>query len=70
MIRRAHLIAMLGLGALLAAAQPDSRHRIVTAAQNFQQRFEDLKGAPAINPVARIFFSLALAGAEQTGPRQ
>jgi hypothetical protein len=56
---------VLGLGALLVAAQPDSCHRIVTAAQNFQQRFEDLKGAPAINPVARVLFSLALAGAEQ-----
>jgi hypothetical protein len=66
MIRKAHIIAVLGLGALLAAVQPDSCHRIVTAAQNFQQRFEDLKGAPAINPVARVLFSLALAGAEQT----
>jgi hypothetical protein len=63
MIRKAHVIALLGLGALLAVAQPDTRHRIVASAQNFQQRFEDLKGAPAINPVARIVFSLALAGA-------
>ena len=63
------MIALLGLGALLTVAQPDTRHRIVTATQNFQQRFEDLKGAPAINPVARIVFSLALAGA-QSEPRQ
>jgi hypothetical protein len=68
MIRKAHIIAVLGLGALMAAAQPDTRHRIVAATQNFQQRFEDLKGAPAINPVARIVFSLALAGA-QAEPR-
>jgi hypothetical protein len=65
MIRKAHIIAVLGLGALLAAAQPDSCRRIVAAAQNFQQRFEDLKGAPEINPVARVLFSLALARAEQ-----
>ncbi len=63
------MVAVVGLGVLLAAAQPDSRHKIVSAAQNFQQRFEDLKGAPAINPVARIVFSLALAGAEQ-GPER
>jgi hypothetical protein len=68
MIRKAHIIALLGLGALLAVAQPNTRHRIVASAQNFQQRFDDLKGAPAINPVARIVFSLALAGA-QSAPR-
>jgi hypothetical protein len=70
MIRKAHLVAILGLGALLAAAQADSRHRIVAAAQNFQQRFEDLKSAPAINPVARIVFSLALAGAADQAPEK
>jgi hypothetical protein len=68
MIRKAQVIALLGLGALLITAQPHMRHRIVASAQNFQQRFEDLKGAPAINPVARIVFSLALAGA-QSEPR-
>jgi hypothetical protein len=56
----------LALGALLATGQPTLRHRVAAHARNFQQRFEDLKGAGnAISPFERLVFSLALAGAAE-----
>jgi hypothetical protein len=59
------LIAVLGFGAFVAAGQPHLRHRVAAQAKNFQQRFEDLKGAGnSISPFERVVFSLALAGTE------
>ena len=56
---------VLALGALLAAGQPNLRHRLAAQTKNFEQRFEDLKGAgSAISPFERLVFSLALAGAQ------
>jgi hypothetical protein len=66
MMRKRFAITALAFGALLAAGQPNLRHRVAAQAKNFQQRFEDLKGAGnAISPFERFVFSLALAGAGQ-----
>jgi hypothetical protein len=68
MVRKRYAITALALAALVAAAQPNWRHKVAAQAKNFQQRFEDLKGAGnAISPFERLVFSLALAGAEATG---
>jgi hypothetical protein len=68
MIRKRHVIAVLALAALLAAGQPSLRHRLAAQTRNFQQRFEELKGAGnTISPFERIVFSLALAGAAPEG---
>jgi hypothetical protein len=64
MIRKAYVIAVLAAGTLFITVQPRTFHRISVSAQNFEHRFEDLKGAGnSLNPVERIFFSLALAKA-------
>ena len=66
MVRKRYLIAVLAFGAFVAAGQPHLRHRVAAQAKNFQQRFEDLKGAGnSISPFERIVFSLALAGTAQ-----
>jgi hypothetical protein len=68
MARKRYAITALALGALLVAGQPNLRHRVAAQARNFQQRFEDLKGAgSAISPFERLVFSLALAGAQAPG---
>jgi hypothetical protein len=66
MMRKGYLVAVLAVGGLLAATtvQPNTRSKIVFATQNFERRFEDLKGAgSSLNVVERFFFSLALANA-------
>jgi hypothetical protein len=66
MVRKRYTIMALALAALLAAGQPNLRHKLATQAKNFQQRFEDLKGAGnAISPFERLVFSLALASAAE-----
>jgi len=66
MVRKRYAIMAFALGALLAAGQPTLRHRVAAQARNFEQRFEDLKGAGnAISPFERLVFSLALAGAAE-----
>jgi len=63
-MRKEHAFAILALGALLTAGQPGFRRRLAAEAQNFQRRFEELKGAgSSISPFERVVFSLALAGA-------
>jgi hypothetical protein len=65
MVRKRYAILALALGTLLTAGQPSLRHRVAAQVRNFQQRFEDLKGAGnAISPFERVVFSLALAGAQ------
>jgi len=65
-VRKRYAITALALAALLAAGQPSLRHKVAAQAKNFQQRFEDLKGAGnAISPFERLVFSLALAGAAE-----
>ena len=62
-MRNGYLAAILALGALITAGQPGLRHWLAAEAQNFQQRFEELKGAGnSITPIERVVFSLALAG--------
>jgi hypothetical protein len=62
MIRKASVIAVLAAG--LFAARPNAWHRIAASVDNFELRFEDLKGAGnSLNPVERVLFSLALANA-------
>jgi hypothetical protein len=57
------VIAVVALGTLLAAGQPGTWQHLTTSARNFEQRFEELKGAGnALSPLERIVFSLALAG--------
>jgi allophanate hydrolase subunit 2 len=65
MMRKGYLVvAVLAAGTLLAAAQSDTGSKIAFAAQNFEQRFEDLKDAgTSLNVVERLVFSLALASA-------
>jgi len=64
MIRKGYLMAVLAAGVLLVTVQPGTRHRICASAQNFEHRFEDLKGAGnSLNPLERVVFSLALANA-------
>jgi len=68
MIRKSYTIGILGLALLLVGAQPTARHRITTSAQNFQQYFNNLKGAGnSLNPIERFVFSLVLAN---TNPAQ
>ncbi|MBV9503688.1 MAG: hypothetical protein JO323_01650 [Acidobacteriia bacterium] len=63
MIRRSFALAVI-VGTLIAAGQPGTKERIATSARNFEQRFEELKGAGnALSPLERVLFSLALAGA-------
>ena len=70
MVRKRYAITALALAALLAAGQPNLRHRVAAQAKNFQQRFADLKGAGnAISPFERLVFSLALASAAEPTER-
>jgi hypothetical protein len=62
MIRKASVIAVLAVG--LFTAMPNTWHKIATSAENFEHRFDDLKGAGnSLNPVERVVFSVALANA-------
>jgi len=64
MMRKGCVAGILALGAVLTAGQPGFRRRLAAEAQNFQQKFEELKGAgSSISPFERVVFSLALAGA-------
>ena len=63
-----YAIGVLALGAFLVAAQLPLRHRVAAGAKNFEQRFEDLKGAgSSLSPFERVVFSLALASAAEPG---
>jgi hypothetical protein len=68
MIRKACMTGVLGLALLLIGAPHAVRH-IATSAQNFQQYFENFKGAGnALGPVERIVFSLVLANTNPSPP--
>jgi hypothetical protein len=66
MIRKSILAGVLGMAAMLAVAPTGARQRIVQSAGNFQQYFQDLKGARgSLSPVERFVFSVVLATTNQ-----
>jgi len=67
-MRKGFLIAVVVLGALVAAAEPGLRQRLAGAARNVERCFAELQQAgTSITPLERLIFSVALAQATPAG---